>query len=350
MINEMLKKCVSCKRLRGNTASQAMGDLPLERLASTTAFEHVGIDCFGPFHITEGKTTRKNSSTKKLFVLIINCLASRAVHLEPLAGMDSVSVINALRRFISIRGPCMSILSDHGSNFLGALGQNEEFQLVKEEVVSRGILWRMNPVGASHFGGAFERKIGSVRRVLEAFLLPLSTPINRDEFCTLLQEAAYIVNSTPLYPSPGGPDDPLALCPLNLLTLKTIPLNSLPSAFTDRDLLSYGARRWRRVQALADNFWRRWRDNYVHELTRKSKWFDPRRDLSEGDVVLLRDKGTPRCQWRLAVVRRPIPGSDTRVRRVVIAVSDARGRIRETERAIVDLIPLFNANEASNDN
>ena len=86
------------------------------------------------------------------------------------------------------------------------------------------------------------------------------------------------------------------------------------------------------------------------DTLRKSKWFDPKRDLSEGDVVLLRDKGTPRCQWRLAVVRRPIPGSDTRVRRVVIAVSDARGRVRETERAIADLVLLFNAKEGSNDN
>ena len=137
-----------------------------------------------------------------------------------------------------------------------------------------------------------------------------------------------------MFPSAGDTD------------LKTIPLNVLPSTFTDRDS-TYGARRWRSVQALADNFRKRWRDNYVHELTASLNGLIL-------DATCVREMSC--CcairahQSRLTMVRRPIRGSDTRVRRVVIAVSDVRGRVRETERAIAYLVPLFNANEASNDN
>ena len=231
-------------------------------------------------------------------------------------------------------------MSDHGSNFIGALGQNEEFNLVREEASSRGISWHLNPVGASHCGGVFERKIGSVRRVLEAQLLPLSTPVSRDELCTLLQEAAAVVNSTPLYPIPDGPDEPLALSPSHLLTLKSptpVPSESCPT-----DLLAYGKRRWRKVQFLANEFWRLWRKQYIQGLAQRSKWTKVRRNVAVGDVVILRDKNTPRCDWKLAVVQRPIPGADGLVRKAIVTVvSGASGRTRETEKSIHDMVILF---------
>ena len=339
-VDAMIGSCVLCKLLRGTQATQLMSQLPPERVTDSCPFDHCGIDVFGPFHIVEGQTTRRRSSNVKIFVLLINCLASRAVHLEPLAGMDTTSVINALRRFMSIRGECKSIVSDHGSNFIGALGEAEQFQLQKE-VESRGIKWRLNPVGASHYGGAFERKIGSVRRVLEAFLQPHPHPLNRDEFYTLLQEAAAVVNSTPLYPVPEGVNEPLALSPSNLLTLKTRN-SSLPSELvSEKDVHAYGKRRWRRIQLLADTFWAKWRENYLQALTRRSKWSKERPNMKVGDVVLPRDKTTPRCDWRLAVVRRVSPGADGLVRRAVVAVSGAGGKVRETERAINDMILLF---------
>ena len=58
-------------------------------------------------------------------------------------------------------------------------------------------------------------------------------------------------------------------------------------------------------------------------------------------MVLLREKGAPRCDWRLAVVRRVVPGADARVRRAVVAISGSEGRLRETERAITDFVLLF---------
>ena len=93
LISSLLDKCTVCKRLRGATSTQLMADLPPERVQYCAPFDHVGIDVFGPYYVHDGVSTRRTSATKKVFVLIVNCMASRAIHLEPLAGMDTVSMI-----------------------------------------------------------------------------------------------------------------------------------------------------------------------------------------------------------------------------------------------------------------
>ena len=57
----------------------------------------------------------------------------------------------------------LTIHSDQGSNFIGTIGQSLDFNAVRQDAVSRGIQWSMNPVAASHYGGHYERKIGAVR-------------------------------------------------------------------------------------------------------------------------------------------------------------------------------------------
>ena len=343
LVDNIIRSCVICKRLRGSPTSQVMADLPPTRLSDTAPFDHVGVDVAGPFYVHDGKSTRRTSSSKKVFVLVLNCLSSRAVHLEVLAGMDTASFLNALRRFFAIRGVCRSILSDHGTNFVGALGECADLQQVQRGVEGLGVQWRMNPVGASHFGGAYERKIGSIRRALEAMLLTCKTALNRDEFCTLLQEAAAVVNSTPLFHGSDSPGEPLAVAPAHLLNLKTPGESPSPEKFSESDLQAYGKRRWRKVQFLADCFWAQWRKDYLQAITRRVKWTRAKPNLKTNDVVILRDKNAPRCSWPLAVVRRALPGRDSKVRRVIVAVADAGGNVREVERAVTDLILLFSA-------
>ena len=100
-----------------------MADLPSDRLEHVPPFTNSGVDVFGPFLVHDGKTMRRTTATKKVWVFLCVCLVSRAVHLELLKSLDANSVQFALRRFQSIRGSC-KIRSDNGTNFLGALNQN----------------------------------------------------------------------------------------------------------------------------------------------------------------------------------------------------------------------------------
>ena len=349
LIRNFLKSCVTCRKLREKPSEQVMADLPHERLVGNIPpFTHVGIDVFGPFYIHDGKGTRANSGTKKIWALIIVCLPSRAIHLEYLSGMDTSSFRNAFNRFRAIRGPCLTIRSDQGTNFVLARKQMEAVDIssFSKELQAEGIQWTFNSPHASHQGGCWERKIGSVRRVLEAtFNLISNRGISRDEFITFLAEAASIVNSTPLWTPSNDPNDPSPLTPQMLLTLRRADEFHTLDDYTPEDILSYGPKRYRRVQYLASQFWNRWRKEYLHSLTIRQKWRRPSPCIQEGDLVLIKDKNLARNHWPMAKVRSTKPSSDGRIRNVTLTLPPLPGRtnMRSLDRAIQDLVLLIPA-------
>ena len=101
--------------------------------------------------------------------------------------------------------------------------------------------------------------------------------LSRDEFTTMLTEAASIVNNTPLWAVPTNPNDLMPLTPNMLLTLRERAVHVPLAEFSQADLDSYGQRRYRRVQHLSNCFWRRWRQEYLLTLTKRHKWHLKRR-------------------------------------------------------------------------
>ena len=76
-----------------------------------------------------------------------------------------------VERFIARRGTPTTIMSDNGTNFVGA--QKELLacieiwnQLAPAVFVQKGIKWKFNPPSAPHHGGSWERLVWSVKRVL----------------------------------------------------------------------------------------------------------------------------------------------------------------------------------------
>jgi len=335
----MLKDYVPCRRIRGKPCEQMMANLPAERLEAIAPFTHVGIDCFGPYFVHDGRTTRRSNASKKVWVLLLTCLASRASHIEVLSSMDTSSFELALRRFLAIRGTCISIHSDQGSNFLGALNQSVDFQLLQRSSASRGIRWELNPPLASNFGGVWERKIAAIKSVFNATLQLLGKrDISREEFVTLISEATASVNNTPLWGVTDSPDDPCPLSPSKLLTLKDHPNPPPMDSFAESDLLQYGKRRWRRVMYLADQFWVRWRRFYLSELQHRRKWQSPKKNLSSGDVVLLKGN-TKRNEWPLGRVIQTKVGQDGLVRQVTVRCGSSKDRPPLTlQRSVRDLV------------
>ena len=344
VIKLFLAECVMCRRIRGKPTEQMMAPLPKERLETLAPFDHVGIDFFGPYLVHDGRTTRRSNATKKVWVMLVTCLASRACHVEVVPSMDTSGFELALRRFLALRGKISSIVSDQGSNFKGALNQSMDFSQCQKVAAAQGIRWSLNPPLASNFGGVFERKIGAIKSVFNATLqLMGKRDLSRDEFTTFIVEATAIVNSTPLWEVSNSPDDPCPLSPARLLTLKDDPHPPPIDTFSPTDLLQYGKRRWRRVMYLADQFWIRWRRFYASELQERRKWTTPNRNISVGDIVLLKGNAK-RNQWPLGRITETLPGDDGLVRRVKIRLGKAGERPPLTlERSIRDTILVLPA-------
>ena len=339
VIKRFLADCVICRRIRGKPTEQMMAPLPKKRLETLAPFDHVGIDFFGPYLVHDGRNTRRSNATKKVWVMLVTCLASRACHVEVVPSMDTSSFELALRRFLALRGKITSIVSDQGSNFKGALNQSMDFSQFQKVAATHGIQWKLNPPLASNFGGVFERKIGAIKSVFNATLQLLGKrDLSRDEFTTFIIEATAIVNSTPLWEVSTSPDDPCPLSPARLLTLKDNPHPPPVDTFSPTDLLQYGKSRWRRVMYLADQFWMRWQRFYAAELQERRKWTTPNRNISVGDVVLLKGNAK-RNQWPLGRITETTVGDDGLVRRVKVRVGKAGDRPPLTlERSVRDTI------------
>lgn len=345
-----ISKCVKCRKMRGVVEDQKMADFPLDRSEPAPPFTFSAVDYFGPWLIKEGRKEVKR------YGVLFTCMASRAVHLESANSLDTASFINALRRFTCRRGPVRQLRSDQGSNFVGAKRELKEAvsefddNQIKEELLKNNCDWitfKMNVPSASHMGGVWERQIRTVRSVLSAILEKNGAQLDDESLRTYLCECEAIINSRPL--TVTNLNDPSSLEPLtpsHLLTLKSKVVLPPPGMFQTPDL--YSRKRWRRVQHLANEFWCRWRKEFLLSLQQRTKWNHPRRNLSVGDIVIVKDDTLPRNCWRLARVSRTYPSEDGYIRSVQVDLGDAdlpadgkrKEPVRRLDRPVNKLILL----------
>ena len=331
IIKRVKKKCIVCKKLFGKPCTQQMANLPAERLeANIPPFTYVGIDAFGPFYIKLGR------SEVKRYGLIFTCLNTRGIHIEKLNTMETDSFINAFRRFMSRRGTPRKVYSDNGTNFVG--GCDELLKCMKidekklEEYCSRKeVEWYFQPPHASHMGGIWERQIRSIRKILMSLLNKFSGDLKDEVLETLFCEIEAMINSRPLTKLNDDPHDMATLSPNQLLMLNQGPKN-FPGNFQRKDMYK---QRWRFIQYLANEFWKRWIKAYLPELQRRCKWFDKQVNVEVGNVVLLVEENTPRFLWPLGLVLEVKKGRDNLVRTVKV-----KTRSSELVRPVSKLVKL----------
>ena len=251
--------------------------------------------------------------------MLFTCLNSRAVHIEAVPSMNTDAFINALRRFISIRGPIRLLRCDRGTNFMGGIRQLQQRDEKIEEskvqtfLTSNDCEFKVNAPSASYQGSVWEHQIRSARNVLQSLLVSEGRQLDDDGLRTIMYEAANIVNSRPITLT-NEPNSLRPLTPNMLLHMKSSVVFPPPGVFQNAD--KYSPKRWRRVQHLANCFWHRWRKEFLQLLQERSKWCRPKRNLQVGDIVVVTDDVLPRCVWKLGRIVEVFPGTDGLVRRV----------------------------------
>ncbi|XP_059840843.1 uncharacterized protein LOC132402177 [Hypanus sabinus] len=162
------------------------------------------------------------------------------------------------------------------------------------------------------------------------------TRLAHEVLCTLMVEVTAIINAQSLLPVSSDPENPFIPSPSMLLTQKagTPPP---PGDFSDKDLYT---KQWRQVQALANQFWPRWRQKYLLLLQQRQKWTEPRRNLQVGDLVLLRDKQIARNSWPMARITATFPSGDGHVRKIELKTTD-QGDVKIYQRPVTEVILLL---------
>ena len=233
--------------------------------------------------------------------------------------MTTDPLIMGLRCFIAIRGTVSSIRCDQGSNFVGA---SNEFKVAMKELDKARITvfltkkqceFIFNAPHSSHAGGVWEWQIRTIRSVLNATTSLSHGRLDDSSLRCLFYEAMFIVNSCPLafaYSDQGSE----SITPNHLVTMKPTQPLPLPGSFLQEDV--YACKRWRRVQYLMQQFWSRWKKEYLLHLSAWQKWTVPHRNVKVRDIVLLVDDNAPRMEWSLAIITEVKTNDDGPVRRV----------------------------------
>ena len=358
LIRRIIKGCFNCNLASGPPYRWPQApDLPEERVTVQPYTGAVGCDLTGAFNVMNG------DEPVKVYICIFTDCGTRHMSVQVMDNMETGTFLQAFRRHCSIYGTPTKVISDQGTYFIkssAVLGEElgEEWcNEIGEAMNRKGISWQFNPAGAPHFGGHYERLIGTLKGPLKRCIG--RAVIDKQEFITLVAEAACVVNDRPLTCTTatnlqdrlegvqmltpnhlvfGNVKSPLPYGEASLEDLEEDPDFDEPN---DEDI----NRQWRRLANRLNKFKLRFQEEYLLYL-RNRHHNDHHNDpvqvpkIGKDDLVLVAKDNVKRSLWDMARVIETLPGSDGQVRAVRLQTKNG-----ETTRPIVKLYPLLQAKE-----
>ena len=260
-LRRIKRNCVLCRKHDIQTLQPQMAGLPQQRVEDRIhPFTNTGIKYFGPFEL---KLLRR---TMKRWCCLFTCLSTRAGQIKMAHSLDAGFCLAAISRFVARRGNPCTILSDNGLNFVGAAKEIKHFienlnkQDIADHLTQKEIEWSMNPPGAPHFGGVWERLVKSCKRAMVAVLVgrSMSDEVLTTKTCFFEQT----LNARPLTAASNDPEDLEALTPNHFLFGRSsIAIPFIPNATNYADM----RKAFKTSQSYADMIWTRWITKYRPE-------------------------------------------------------------------------------------
>lgn len=326
-IRHCLSKCIQCYKTKPVPLEPFMSDLPATRVNQAKPFSVVGTDYGGPFRIKLAK--HRGAKIGKAYLCLFVCLSTKAVHLETVSDLSTDAFLAALRRFVGRRGRVNIIQSDCGTNYVGA--SNHLHSLMKSAAQTENIEFRFNPPSSPHFGGVWEIQIKAVKTHL--FRIIGEQTLTFEELTTLFVQIEAMLNSRPICPLSSDPNDLNVLTPGHFLTLE--PLTTVP----DEDFTCVNINRlsrWQLIQRLQQDFWNRWKSEYLQTLTQRAKWTRHSKPLNVGSIVIIKTENSVPLHWPLARVEELHLSPDGIVRIATVRTVDGS----RLSRPLAKLCPL----------
>ena len=264
LARKIVSSCFTCKRRVVKPIAPLMADLPIERLSiKQQPFTYTSVDYFGPIYAKFLRNTRSNQPIAKRYRVIFTCFTVRAVHIELASDLTTYVFLLTLRRFIACSGKPKEVLSDNGSNFIGAdrelrealdkLGQCK----IYNDLSSQNIVWKFNTPLSPWKGGTWQSMVKLTKKAMKAVM---KDGIYLEEsLITLLCEIEAMLNSRPLLPCSNNPSDFDAMSPNDFIIKKFN--NFAPSDFNEDDISS--RKKFKSVQSYSNEFWRRFIKEYI---------------------------------------------------------------------------------------
>ncbi|CAG9103885.1 unnamed protein product [Plutella xylostella] len=201
---------------------------------------------------------------------------------------------------------------DRGSNFIGAnrLLQKEYkeiLQTINEDLLSKisseyHTQWKFNAPAYPSAGGLWEAAVKSLKYHLKRVIG--EQKLTYEEFITLLHQIEACLNSRPLISLSESPDGEY-LSPGHFLVGGSL----ITRPQTDPEQMNLTTR-WRLIQSMNKQFWKKWSSDYLQQLQIRTKWRTSTKNMAVDDVVLIKDDNLPPGKWALGRIVAVHPGQD----------------------------------------
>ena len=125
-VRRYINKCVICRRYAASHyRPPPPPPLPEFRVKQSFPFSAVGVDFAGPllikqFSFAPGRRNFDDICKGKAWVCLFTCTTTRAVHLDIVTDMSSLTFLRCFKRFVARRGLPSLVVSDNGATFKSA--------------------------------------------------------------------------------------------------------------------------------------------------------------------------------------------------------------------------------------
>ena len=342
-VQKVIKRCNNCRRVEGRCFPlPPHPPLPDFRTQQDHAFSSVGLDFMGPFRILD------RAKAVKVYVLLLTCASTRAVHLEATRSLAVNDFMMAMDRFFSYKGVPYHVESDNAATFvrcnreIKSTFRKEQMGLYFEQ---RRINWNFYTSRSPHMGGFIERLNQIFKRICRKTFG--KARLDFEEFRTMMAYAEAVMNDRPLtYVYSDNNSEGRSLSP-SLLTLGYSLLEPPHLRMSHKkDLVAkkYGEQ-FVLLEQMKNVFWVRWNKEYLtglfekHVKANKPKPGFPVPKID--DICLLKNENLPRRRWALCrVLGFKPPKRDGYIRECFVQRLTKKGKVKILKRSPQFLVPL----------
>jgi hypothetical protein len=363
-LKSLSRQCITCQKKSAKPGAQIMGQLPDRKMGTLKQFSLVSMDACGHF------TVKILNSTMKVWVLVLACLQTKAVHLEVIEGLKTEEVINALERMVARRGQIEEMHADNFASFIAAkaiitkeqqaqpegdpettksrsrssqqskTSPEEEVDLTKvqERLTAKVWKWTFSKPYSSEGNGVAEAMVKLTKEAMHTTFRHADIRIN--EFRTVVAKAEARVNSRPV--ATFRPND----CWENIQVLTPMHfshghLGGEVAPEADIEDLRNLPKRWALMQKHFSKYAKELNKGFQAQVLGSHKWAKMVEEIKVGTLVLVMSDNDKRYNWPLGLVTEVHRSKDGIVRAVAVRTKCMDGQRPTTvSRNVRELIPL----------
>ncbi|CAG2234872.1 unnamed protein product [Mytilus edulis] len=211
------------------------------------------------------------------------------------------------------------MISDSGSQLVAAGKELQQvvhkwdWEPIKSFGECKGMDWvTTKSADAPWENGVSESLVKSVKKSLEVAIG--TSVMTFSELQTVLFEVSNLLNERPIGTKNSDPTEGSYLCPNDLL-LGRSSIRVPNGNFNENSNYKL---RWKFIQQVVQNFWKKWTRDFFPTLILRQKWHTKQRNVKVGDLVIVQDSNIVRGRWKMAQIVEANAGRDGFVRYVIL--------------------------------